>query len=74
MRRGILWTAYHALCYSHKIEDIEYTLSCYDNVMSLFSDIVDKKKKLRPQIKGTPVKPVFRRVADFMSYTIKEKN
>ena len=74
IRRGILWTAYHALSYSHKMEDIEFTLSCYDDVLGLFSGIVDKNEKLRPLIEGIPVKPVFRKVADFMSYTIKEKN
>jgi len=74
IRRGILWAAYHALTFSHKMEDIEYTLRCYDDVLKLFEDIVNKKKNLRSLIEGNPVKPVFRKVADFMSYTVKNKN
>ena len=73
IRRGILWTAYHALSYSHKREDIEYTLNCYEDVLKLFKYIVDKKKDLRSLIEGIPVKPVFRKVADFNSYTVKTK-
>ena len=73
IRRGILWTAYHALSYSHKREDIEYTLNCYEDVLKLFKDAVGKKKNLRTLIEGVPVKPVFRKVADFNSYTLKAK-
>ena len=73
IRRGILWTAYHALSYSHKAEDIEYTLNCYEDVLKLFKDAVGKKKNLRTLIEGVPVKPVFRKVADFNSYTLKAK-
>lgn len=73
IRRGILWTAYHALSYSHKAEDIEYTLNCYEDVLKLFKDAVSKKKNLRSLIEGVPVKPVFRKVADFNSYTVKTK-
>lgn len=74
IRRGILWTAYHALSYSHKAEDIEYTLNCYEDVLKLFKEAVSKKKNLRSLIEGVPVKPVFRKVADFNSYTVKTKD
>ena len=70
IRRGILWTAYHALCYSHSMEDIEFALNCYEDVFRLFKDVVDKKKNLRSLIEGIPVKPVFRKVADFNAYTL----
>ena len=73
IRRGILWAAYHALTWSHKMEDIEYALAAYDEVLKLFRKIVDEKKNLRSQIEGLPVEPVFRKVADFMSYTMKDK-
>jgi len=75
IRRGILWTAYHALCYSHNMEDIKFTLNCYEDVLRLFKNVVDKKKNLRSLIEGIPVKSVFRKVADFNAYTIlKESN
>ncbi len=74
LRRGVLWAAYHALSYSHKMEDIDYTLNCYEDVMVLFKNIIDKNKDMRSQIEGIPVRPVFRKVADFNSYTLRDKS
>ena len=72
IRRGILWTAYHALCWSHKEEDIKMTLNAFDESMSVFKNIIHgSNKSLRSFIEGEPVKPVFRKVADFNSYTTK---
>ncbi len=71
IRRGILWAAYHALSWSHKKKDIKKTLNSYNEVMHLFRKIVDKNLNLRNKIEGIPVKPVFRKVADFNSYTRK---
>ncbi|MDC0469156.1 aminotransferase class III-fold pyridoxal phosphate-dependent enzyme [Candidatus Pelagibacter sp.] len=71
IRRGILWAAYHALSWSHKDKDIKKTLSAYDESMTLFKNIIKKNLNLRSMIEGTPVKPVFRKVADFNSYTRK---
>ncbi len=68
LRRGILWAAYHALSWSHKMEEIEYTLNAYEDVLRLFKSIVDGKGLLRPLIEGEPVKPVFRKVTDFNSF------
>jgi glutamate-1-semialdehyde 2,1-aminomutase len=73
IRRGILWAAYHALSWSHKMADINKTLNAYDDVMRLFKIIINKNLNLRDMIEGTPVKPVFRKVADFNSYTRKKK-
>lgn len=72
IRRGILWTAYHAVSWAHKKEDIELTLSAFDESMSIFKNIVSRNRPLRGFIEGEPVKPVFRKVADFNSYTTKK--
>lgn len=71
IRRGILWAAYHALSWSHKEAEIDITLQAYDESMRAFKLIVDGGKDLRSRIEGEPVKPVFRKVADFNSYTRK---
>ena len=42
IRRGILWTAYHALSWSHKIDDIERTLNAFDEISLLFKDIIKR--------------------------------
>jgi glutamate-1-semialdehyde aminotransferase len=73
IRRGILWTAYHALSFSHKDADIDRTLNAYDEVLGLFKKVVDSNQSLRGLIEGEPVKPVFRKVADFNSYVTKGK-
>jgi hypothetical protein len=72
IRRGILWTAYHALTYSHSLEDIAFTLNCYEDVFKLFKNVLDKKLDILSLIEGVPVKPVFRKVADFNSYILKK--
>ncbi len=72
IRRGILWSAYHALSWSHKESDIQLTLNAFDDSMSIFGKIINGKKQMRAFIEGDPVKPVFRKVADFNSYTIKK--
>lgn len=74
IRRGILWTAYHALCFSHKDAEIDYTLAAYDEVLGLFRRVLDGKDTLRDKIEGEPVKPVFRKVADFNSYVTKKRS
>lgn len=74
IRRGILWTAYHALSYSHKDADIEETLNAYEDVLKLFKSVVDSNQSLRGLIEGKPVEPVFRKVADFNSYVTKKRS
>ena len=71
IRRGILWAAYHALSWSHSEADIQLTLNAFDQTMTLFKQIVNKKQSLRGVIEGEPVKPVFRKVTDFNSFTAK---
>jgi len=73
LRRGILWAGYHALSFSHQREDIEMTLNAFEDVMKLFKKIVDGSQSLHSFIEGEPVKPVFRNIADFNSYVVKNR-
>jgi len=72
IRRGILWTAYHAISWSHSKKDIKLTLNAFDESMSVFKKIISGNSPLRSFIEGKPVEPVFRKVADFNSYTLKK--
>jgi len=74
IREGVLWAAYHALSYSHSLEDINYTLNAYESALIQFKKIVDNGLDLRSKIEGVPVKAVFRKVADFNSYSLKKKD
>ncbi len=59
IRRGILFSGRHNLCYSHSDEDISQTLSVYREVMDIVKRALDRgsvKKELRGQV----IRPVFR--------------
>ena len=71
IRRGILWTAYHAISWAHSKKDIKLTLNAFDESMSVFKKIISGRSSLRSFIEGKPVEPVFRKVSDFNSYTTK---
>ena len=73
IRQGILWAAYHALSWSHEKKDIEFTLNAFDRVMSMFRGIIVNRSSLNSMIEGEVVKPVFRKVSDFNSYTTKTR-
>jgi hypothetical protein len=64
IKRGILWSGTHNMCYSHSEHDIEYTLEAYKDVLPLLKKAVEKDTVLQ-QIKGTPIQPTFRRTSDF---------
>lgn len=64
IKRGVLWSSFHNMSYSHKDEDISYTLDAYNEVLPLLKKAVEDgtvKEKLR----GTPVQPVFRKTDNF---------
>jgi len=72
IRRGVLWASYHALSWSHSQSDITKTLNAFDEIMEMFGTVLRENRLLRSEIEGIPVRPVFRRVADFNSYTTKK--
>jgi len=64
IKRGILWSGFHNLSYSHSVKDIEYTLKAYFDVFKVI-DYALQNGKENELLKGEIVKPVFRRVANF---------
>ncbi len=71
VRRGVLWTGYHALSWTHTSKEINLTLDAYDESMSVVKNIMTKGMRIRDYIEGSTIKPVFRNIADFNSYTVK---
>ena len=71
VRRGVLWAAYHAISWSHTIAEINLTLEAYDESMSVVKNIITKGGRVKDHIEGSTITPVFRKVADFNSYTVK---
>jgi glutamate-1-semialdehyde aminotransferase len=64
IKRGILWSGTHNISYSHSINDIEYTLEAYKEVLSLLKKAVETDTVLQ-QIKGVPIQPTFRKTSEF---------
>jgi len=61
IKRGILFTGAHNICFSHTNKDIDYTLRVYRTVLEIIKDAIEKNK-VKELLEGEPVEPVFRRV------------
>jgi len=61
IKRGVLWTGFHQLSFSHTDEDIDYVLSAYEAVLPILKSAMDKGD-VRGQLRGEPVHPVFRKL------------
>lgn len=64
IKRGILWSGFHNMSFSHTDEDIAYTLTVYEEVLPILKKAVDENN-VREKILGEPVQPVFRKTSDF---------
>lgn len=62
--RGILWSGFHTMCFSHTDEDIEYTLHAYRDALPVLKRAVAEGNVLG-YLRGLPVQPVFRRTGNF---------
>lgn len=63
-KRGILWSGFHNLSFSHSEDDINYTLEVYKEVLKILKNAVEKNEILQ-RLKGSPVEPVFRKTSNF---------
>lgn len=64
IKRGILWSGFHNLSFSHTDEEIAYTLSVYEEVLPILKTAVSQNK-VPDMIHGRLVQPVFRKTSDF---------
>jgi glutamate-1-semialdehyde aminotransferase len=64
LERGVLWSGFHTLSWSHGEREIEQLLSAYREVLPRFAQAV-AKGDVRERLRGAPVEPVFRRVSNF---------
>lgn len=60
LKRGILFSGGHNLCFSHSPADIDYTLRVYRTAMEIVADAL-RKQNVTAQLEGEPVQAVFRR-------------
>jgi glutamate-1-semialdehyde 2,1-aminomutase len=64
IKKGILWSGFHNMSFSHTDEDINYTLKAYSEVLKLLKDAIENST-VTSLLKGKPVEPVFRKVSNF---------
>ena len=63
IKRGILWSGFHNMCFSHTDEDINYTLKAYQEVLELLKTTLSENN-ITASLKGKPVEAVFRKLTD----------
>lgn len=63
-KRGILWSGFHNMSFSHTDADIAHTLACYREVLQLLHTAV-QEGAVGAALKGKPVEAVFRKVSNF---------
>jgi glutamate-1-semialdehyde aminotransferase len=71
IKRGVLWSGFHNMSYSHKDEDINYTLSVYEAVLPILKKAVEQNN-IKELLKGEPVQPVFRKTDNFNMKPVKK--
>lgn len=64
IRRGILWSGFHNMCYSHTEADLDYTLEAFGEVLAELKGALEAGD-LASRLRGKPVQPVFRRTDSF---------
>jgi glutamate-1-semialdehyde aminotransferase len=64
IKRGILWSGFHNMSYSHSDQDVAYTLEAYRESLQILGKAV-KEENVRGALLGEPVEPVFRRTGNF---------
>jgi glutamate-1-semialdehyde 2,1-aminomutase len=72
IKRGILWSGFHNMSFSHTDADVEYTLKAYREVLGLLKDAV-AAGDVAARLKGKPVEAVFRKISNFNMKPVKAK-
>jgi len=64
IKRGILWSGFHNMSFSHTDEDVDYTLAAYREVLGLLKEAVSRQE-VSSLLRGAAIEPVFRKVSNF---------
>ena len=71
IKRGILWSGFQTLSYSHTREDLDYTLKAWEEVIFLLKDSIAKRDTLS-RLRGNPIRPTLRATTSFHTKAWKE--
>ena len=64
IKRGVLWSGFHNLCFAHTDADVDHLLAAYREALPILRDAVAAGAVLAA-LRGAPVQPVFRKTAAF---------
>ncbi len=64
IKRGVLWSGFHNVNFSHTDEDIAYILDAYRDVLPILKRAVEGGTVVQ-SLRGEPVQPISRPTADF---------
>lgn len=64
LRKGILWSTYYNMSYSHSAEIVQYTLDSHKIVFEQLKKVIENNN-LENEIRGIPIQPLFRKVSNF---------
>ena len=64
IKRGILWSGFHTMSFSHSDQDVEHTLAAYQEIFPLVKESVSSGT-VRALLLGEVIEPVFRRTGNF---------
>ena len=62
-KRGIMWSGFHNMCFSHSDEDVARTLAAYGEVLALLKAAIEAGD-VAHRLEGEPVEAVFRKVTN----------
>jgi glutamate-1-semialdehyde aminotransferase len=72
IKRGVLWSGFHNLSYSHSYKDICHIISVYNEVLPIIKEAVESGN-VEKFLSGPPVEPVFRKTNNFNTKPISKK-
>lgn len=61
IKRGILWSSFHNMCFSHSDADIQFTLDAYDDIFPAFKAAIESNT-VASHLKGEVLEAVFRKL------------
>jgi len=64
IKRGILWSGFHNMSFSHTDADVDFTLAAYREVLGMLKEAVSRRE-VSSLLRGATIEPVFRKVSNF---------
>lgn len=64
IKRGILWSGFGTMSFSHSDDDIKYTLEAFAGALEVLKKAI-KEKSIRKYLEGESVEPALRPLKDF---------